>query len=270
MPQSLDSLPPPVVEWRRESDGERKARLEKSGVLEPEKVPVETPEAQKRLMQLKAAHSTPLRLLLESQEQKESAKTSYLIWMGMEFGPWRSLRSPRNTSTVPDGSSGLSLEVTHADWVWKQTQLSFGVRGVFYQGGQYARLKNSIFEGDGFAQFSSSELGPSLAISRMSDQDSSSGRGIWSASFFYTPLRWISAERTSYFGMIDRSDTYSRKSMSLPGLGVQIGAGYEWNALIKTEIFSSVHGAWPLQVRQRYGATLAVALTSKELFPEGK
>lgn len=268
MPQSLDSLPPPVVEWRRESDSERKARLEKAGVLEKE-VP-ESPEVQRRLMWQKASNSTPLRLLLESKEQKEIAKSSYLFWFGMDFGPWRAMKSPHNTTTVPDGSSGLNFEITHPSWIWMGAQLSAGIKGVFYQGGQYARLKDSIFEGNGYAQYSSTELGPAVSFSRHPAEGTDSGRGLWTVGFFYTPVRWITAERSSLFGMIDRSDTYSRTSLSLPGFGFQLAAGYEWNALVKTELFSSVHGAWPWQLRQRYGVTLAVALASKELFPSGK
>jgi len=265
VPQAMDSLPPPAVEWRRESDDERKARLEKAGVLS------EQPAAQGRTnsienSQLPAKGWVPQKLNQQAQAQKEQSKKSAVIWWGCDAGRWYSLKSPRDTSTVTDGSFGLSVELTHPGWIVAGAQFGFGPRVVFFNGGQYAKLQDGIFEGTGYADFSASELGAAASLSNRSNEsstDSLSAR--WSVSALYLPVRWISASGSTVGNMITRSDTHSKTAVNLPGFGVQLSAGFDWNSLLRVEAFSGVQAAWPVQYRLRVGVQTSMGLTSNAL-----
>jgi hypothetical protein len=268
VPQALDTLPPPAVEWRRESDNERKQRMERSGVLSPPAAPL--PGNEPAAMGAPSTSSwAPQQLLSQAKTQKESSKKSYTYWWGVDLARWNVIKAARDTETLTDGSFGLSFEMTHPNWRILDAQFGFGPKAVFYHGGQYAKLSNSPFQGFGYAKFSSSELGLFASLTDRADETQSDWRGFWSSSFFYLPVRWISAEASSKASMIPRSDTYSRTSLSLPGLGVQMSIGFDWNALAKIEAFAAVQGAWPLQLRSRAGLQMSMALTSPDLFLAG-
>lgn len=266
MPQALDTLPPPAVEWRRESDNERKQRMERQGVLSPPAAPSKGIEP---AAMGASTTSAPERLLSQAKTQKETSKKSYTYWWGVDLARWNAIKAARGTRTVTDGSFGLSLETTHPVWRLLNAQFGFGPKAIFYHGGQYAQLSNSPFQGFGYAKFSSSELGLFAALTDRADETQSDWRGFWSSSFFYLPVRWISAEASSSASMISRSETYSRTSLSLPGLGVQMSIGFDWNSLVKVEVFASVQGAWPLQLRSRAGLQMSMALTSQDFFLAG-
>lgn len=258
MPQMPDSLPPPAVEWRRESDEERKQRLERAGVLQPPAAAQSGAEAGKRSL----PESTPAieRFKQQVESFKQKAKKSYLLWWTADMARWSALRSPTNTRTLGDGSYTLGAELTHSDWNIGDSRFSFGPRAFFYNGAQYAKLSDPFFTGDGFATFSSSELGLAANFSYSGDEAESGLRGLWVVGFAYTPVRWVSAETKSSAPMIPRSDTFSRMGINLPGLGFQAEFGADWNSLIRFGVFAGVHGAWPFQVRLRTGVRLSMGM----------
>lgn len=265
MPQSVDSLPPPAVEWRRESDNERRERLERAGVLNS--VPAQSPLAGSKGAGLQdSATAATSRFVGQVQEHSEKAKKQYTWWWGVDLARWHPVKSPRETSTFSDGSFGLFVELTHPTWNTGNFQIGFGPKAVFYHGGQYARLDDPLFQGNGYAKFVSSELGLAAQFTRWNDTPHNAAHGFWSTCFYYLPVRWITAEASSSANMIARSDTYSRTSLSLPGVGLQFATGYAWNSFAKAELFAALQGAWPLQFRSRVGIQLSLALTNDEIF----
>ena len=158
MPQALDSLPPPAVEWRRESDVERRERLERSGVLSPQPKGVKGPGNSSSASSGSGAWAVE-KFVAAAQAQRNAAKNSYSLWCGVDLARWHSIKSPFGTSNVTDGSFGLNFEVTHPQWQIMDAQLGFGPKAVFYHGGQYANLNEPPFSGRGFARFSSGEFG---------------------------------------------------------------------------------------------------------------
>lgn len=258
MPQTLDSLPPPAVQWRRESDEERKQRLERAGIVEPHPAPKVRPEEGAAIVVDKT--SVVARLKEQVVANKEKTKKSFLIWWSADAAKWRALRSPTNTSTLGYGSFSVGAELTHPEWLIGTTVFSFGPRAVFYNGGQYAKLSDPFFEGNGFANFSSSEIGMAATFTRFGDESSYGLRWLGATGIAYTPMRWISAEASNSASMIARSDTWSRTAISLPGLNVQAEVGADWNSLIQAGVFAGVHGAWPFQIRLRTGLRLSMGM----------
>ncbi|MEN9825687.1 MAG: hypothetical protein RI953_1432 [Pseudomonadota bacterium] len=263
MPPSLDSLPPPSVEWRRESDEERKQRLEKAGVLQTK------PDAgsfSREPSAIKPAGNSVIEQLKNQVvANKEKAKKSYLLWWSADLAKWKAVRTPRDTSTLADGSYSLSVELTHPNWTFSGFRLSFGPKALFFNGGQYAKTVDPFFSGNGYADFNSSEVGLSAALTNYSEDAVGELNWIWSLAAAYTPVRWVKADRTSSAALISRSDTWSRTALNLPGLGFQLGAGLDWNALAKVEVFAGLHGAWPWQVRLRTGVQLSLGLPLDEV-----
>ncbi|MBM3381241.1 MAG: hypothetical protein FJY29_02255 [Betaproteobacteria bacterium] len=260
MPQALDSLPPPAVEWRRESDDERRERLEKSGVLNPQVKPAQgsgTPAAPGA----SSSWWTPDKFVADAQEQKKTSQKFYTLWCGVDLARWNPVKSPRDTRNVADGSFGLNFELTHPQWRVLNAQFGFGPKAVFYHGGQYAKLNEPPFSGSGYARFSSGELGIQASLTQRADETQSDWVGLWSWSFYYLPVRFIEAESTSSVSMIPRSDTYSRTALSLPGIGLQTALGFDWNSLLKVDMFAGIQGAWPWQLRSRVGLQFSMALS---------
>lgn len=263
MPQSVDTLPPPAVEWRRESDNERRERLERSGVLPPETLSNPSNDAFKA--KTESPSWAPKELLSQAKEHKESTKKQYIWWWGADLGRWWALKSPRETRTITDGAFGINVELTHPQWMAGNFQFGLGPKAIFYHGGQYAKLQEPGFIGDGYAKFVSSELGLALNFTKHSEELENYLPGFWSMQLFYLPARWIQAEPSTNARMIVRSDTYSRTSLSLPGLGFQLSSGFAWSSMIKVEAFAAVQAAWPLQYRGRAGVQMSMALTSPSL-----
>jgi hypothetical protein len=264
VPQALDSLPPPAVEWRRESDDERRERLERSGVLSPQS---KTSQSDGKPSSPETASGSwrAEKFVAAAQAQKNTSKKAYSLWCGMDLARWKAIKSPRGTQTVADGSFGLNFEVTHPQWRIWDAQLGFGPKVVFYHGGQYANLNEPPFSGMGFARFSSGELGLQATFTQRASETQSDWVGLWSWTFYYLPVRYIAAERTSSSRMIPRSDTHSRTALSLPGMGLQTSLGFDWNSIFKVDVFAGVQGAWPWQVRSRVGLQLSMALTQDDM-----
>lgn len=204
---------------------------------------------------------------LKSQvaKNKEKSKKSYLFWWSADLARWKALRSPRDTSTLADGSYSVSAELTHPDWTFSGFRLSFGPKAYFFNGGQYAKLADRFFTGNGYADFNSSEVGMMASLVRFSDFGSSDLNWLWSLTASYAPVRWVKAFSASSANMIPRSDTWSRTGLNLPGVGFQSGVGFEWNALLRAELFAGVQGAWPWQVRLRTGVQLSMGLPVEEV-----
>jgi hypothetical protein len=173
---------------------------------------------------------------------------------------WRALRSPTNTSTLADGSYSVGSEITHPDWLVGSAIFSFGPKAFFYNGAQYAKLTDPFFKGNGFANFSSSEIGLAANFTRYASESESGLSWLWAAGFAYTPVRWVSAEEKSAAAMIPRSDTYSRTAINLPGLNIQAETGADWNSILQIGLFAGVHGAWPFQIRLRTGLRLSMGM----------
>lgn len=259
MPQSLDSLPPPAMEWRRESDEERKQRLERAGVIQP---PPAAAAASSNSSVLLDKEANPVeRLKQQVAINKEKSRKSYLFWWSADAARWRAVRSPRDTSTMADGSWSLGLELTHPEWILAGAQFSFGPKAVFYNGGQYAKLSDPFFTGNGYANFSVSEFGFSASLTDFLSEPDGAVRFFWTSGVAYAPLRWVIAERTSSAATILRSDTYSKTALNLPGIGLQASIGVDWNSLLKIEAFAGIHGAWPVQIRLRTGVQLSMGLS---------
>ncbi|MEN9528860.1 MAG: hypothetical protein RI932_733 [Pseudomonadota bacterium] len=268
MPQALDSLPPPAVEWRRESDKERQERLERSGVLNPTEKPSQMSGAASPSGSA-ASSWMPEKFTAEAKAQKSAAKKFYTLWCGVDAARWASLKTPRDTRTVADGSFGLNFELTHAQWRIWNAQLGFGPKAVFYHGGQYAKLNEPPFSGNGYARFSAGEVGLHATLTRRAEESPGEWAGLWSWTFYALPVRFIEAETTSSSSMIPRSDTYSRTSLSLPGFGLQTAFGFDWNSIVKADVFAGVQGAWPWQIRSRFGVQLSMALIHDDATPTG-
>lgn len=260
MPQGMQDLPPPVIEWRRESDDERRQRLMRSGVL-----PVKQSEASA------AVSGAPVNLnpargdfINEIDNLRMDAAPLSVYWFGVDAARWSSVKSPRGTKTVSNGSFGLSLEITRRNWSWRGAQLGFGPQALFYHGGQFAALSQSSFQGNGYADFSSTETGVFVNLVRRQDSLASRWQNFLSTSVFFLPVRWISAHSKSSGSMIARSDTHSRVALSLPGLGARVGGGTEWGQFVRGEIFYSIQGAWPMQLRSRVGLQISMGLSVKD------
>lgn len=263
MPQGIQNLPPPAVEWRIESDSERKQRLMRSGVLQkpPDQA---TPSKDAGTSSPVETFSREINELNRRPDgQKANQSSDLLFWFGLDAARWYALRSPKKTSTVTDGSYALSLEIRRADWSWAGAEVGFGPQAVFYHGGQYAPLTGSPLQGQGYADFSSSELGAFLAATRVFKQSGSGWRNFASIGISYLPVRWISADSNSLTGMIARSDTDSRVALSLPGVGARLALGCDWSRFLKGEVFYSLQGAWPLQLRGRFGVQFSLGLVHK-------
>jgi hypothetical protein len=262
LPQTLDSLPPPSIQWRRESDEERKQRLEGSGVLE---APVSSNSRPEAAGQPAVGTTSPIgRFRQEALQNKEKSKKSYLLWWSADLARWQALRSPTNTKTLADGSFSVGAEISHPEWLIGTAIFSFGPRAFFYNGAQYAKLVDPFFKGYGFANFSSSEIGMSANYSWYGSETVSGLRWLGAAGFAYTPVRWVSAEEKSSASMIPRSDTWSRIAINLPGLNLQTEIGADWNSLVQVGLFAGVHGAWPFQIRMRTGLRLSMGMSLNE------
>lgn len=260
MPQGMQDLPPPVIEWRPESYDERRQRLMRSGVL-----PVTQSEASAAVSGA-PVNQTPARgnFIDEIDSLRKDAAASSVYWFAVDAARWRSIKSPRGTKTVSNGSFGLSLEITRRNWRWHGAQFGFGPQALFYHGGQFGALSRSLFQGNGYADFSSTEAGVFVNIVRRQDSLTSRWQKLFAASVFYLPVRWISAHSKSSGNMITRSDTHSRVALSLPGLGARVGGGTEWGQFVRGEIFYSIQGAWPIQLRSRVGLQISMGLSVKE------
>ena len=263
LPPSLDSLPPPSVEWRRESDEERKERLENAGVLATK--PDTGAPSRDNSVSRTVGNSFVEQLKNQIAANKEKAKKSYLLWWSGDLAGWKSIRTPRDTSTVADGSYSVSVELTHPDWTFSGLRLSFGPKAFFFNGGQYAKTVDPFFTGNGYADFNSSEFGLCAGLTNYPDNATGEFNWIWSMGTAYAPVRWVKADRTSEAALISRSDTFSRTALNLPGLGFQVGLGFDWNSLVKMEVFAGFHGAWPWQVRLRTGVQLSLGLPLDEV-----
>lgn len=206
------------------------------------------------------------RLKQQLIQNQQKAKKSYLLWWSADAARWRALRSPRGTSTLADGSWSLGFELTHSDWSTGGMRYSLGPKAFFYNGGQFAKLNDPFFKGDGYADFSASELG--LSASFMQTPEPSDGllAWQWSAAVAYTPVRIITAERTAGAAVIPRSDTTSKTALNLPGVGLQVGFGADCSSLFRLEAFAGVHAAWPVQVRLRTGLQFSMG-TSVDVLP---
>lgn len=262
MPQGIQDLPPPAVEWRRESDDERRQRLIRSGI-----VPSSEPDARANTETSgsSAPSAEPQNALLnEIERTKKNEDRALYVWFGTEAARWTPLRSPKNTSTVSNGSFGLSLELTRTAWRWKKFQIGFGPTVVIFNGGQFANLEASPIQGQGYAEFSSSELGGFVNFVRNGQTGESRWQPTFSLRTSYLPVRMITAESQSFGNMIARSDTYSRNSLSIPGLGLRLAAGIDWGRFLKAEVFYALQGAWPLQLRGRVGIQVSMGLSIQD------
>lgn len=258
MPSTLDSLPPPTVELRRETDEERKNRLERAGVLESSSMP----ELSTRAGRANVGGDDGIveRLKRQGKSHSQISRESYFLWWTSDLAWWRALKSPTGTRTLADGAFSLGAELTHPEWTLSAFRLSVGPKIFFYNGAQYARLSDSIFTGNGFAQFNASELGMSATLVDIAQNSTEAFRGFWDIGMSYTPVRWVKAQKTSSAATIQRSDTYSKTALNLPGVGLQIGFGFDWNSMLRVEAFSGVHGAWPPQLRLRTGLQFSMGI----------
>lgn len=200
----------------------------------------------------------------EAENNQKQMNKNFSLWWSADAARWRALRSPRGTSTVADGSYSVGVEVTHPNWLLGKARVSFGPKALFYNGGQYAPLKKSNIGGSGYGDFSVSELGLSSSFHSTGRDVETGGAFYWSGGLAYTPVRWVRALRTSSIPMIDRSDTRTKVALNLPGLLVQAGFGFDWQSLLRAELFAAVHGAWPVQVRLRTGLQLSMGLSIDE------
>jgi hypothetical protein len=264
LPQSPDSLPPPAVEWRRESDAERKQRLERAGVIDSKPAaatfsPKSSPPSETVVLPVE-------RLKEQLIQNQQKVKKAYLLWWSADAARWRALRSPRDTSTLADGSWSVGFELTHPDWSTGGMRYSLGPKAFFYNGGQFAKLNDPFFVGDGYADFSASELGLSASFMKIPDFSEGLFAWQWSAAVAYTPVRIITAERTAGAAVIPRSDTASKTALNLPGVGLQLGFGADCSSLFRFEAFAGVHAAWPVQLRLRTGLQISMG-TSVDALP---
>ena len=257
MPDGIQDLPPPAVEWRRESDDERRQRLMRSGIVQPNGVSANESSSPDSLAPANARHST---LSNQIEQLRQVSANGLSSWLGLEAARWTAIKSPKKTSTVSDGSFGLNLELTRNSWRWRGFRLGFGPAVVFYHGGQFAELSSSPIRGQGYADFSSSELGAFASFVRIPEVPVSRLQSYTSLSVSYLPVRFISAQSQSLGRMINRSDTYSRTSLSIPGVGLRLAAGMEWGPVVKSEVFYGLQGAWPLQLRSRVGLQVSMGL----------
>lgn len=267
MPQGIQDLPPPAVEWRRESDDERRQRLIRSGIVQPNG-PVQPDGVSGQGSGLREGVS-PVQLqknelFNEIDNLSKSVRQNLHYWFNLEAARWSAMKSPKKTSTVTNGSFGLSVEVSRSAWRWKGFDLGFGPTVVYFNGGQFAELVNSPIQGQGYADFSSCELGGFVNFVRSSEGATSHWHPFFSVTTSYLPVRFITAESQSLGGMNARSDTYSRTSLSLPGLGIRLSVGGELSRFAKGELFYGLQGAWPLQLRSRMGVQISMGLTAPD------
>ncbi|MEY3902835.1 MAG: hypothetical protein RL189_2141 [Pseudomonadota bacterium] len=206
------------------------------------------------------------RLKEQLKQNQQKANKAYLLWWSADAARWSSLRSPRDTSTLADGSWSVGLELTHSDWSAGGLRYSLGPKAFFYNGGQFAKLTDPFFKGNGYADFSASELGLSASFMQIPDFSDGLFAWQWSAALAYTPVRFINAERTAGASVIPRSDTNTKTALNLPGVGLQIGFGADCSSLFRFEAFAGVHAAWPVQVRLRTGLQISMG-TSVDVLP---
>ncbi|MEY2987407.1 MAG: hypothetical protein RJB13_928 [Pseudomonadota bacterium] len=261
MPQSIQDVPPPTVEWRRESDDERQQRLMRSGIVQPSVLSEKKGGTAENSTQVRSSTDA---FLNEISKLNQSVNQNTHYWFGIDLARWNAVKSPKNTSTVSDGSFGLNIEVTRSDWRWKGFRLGFGPAVVFFNGGQFAELTESPIRGQGYADFSSCEFGGFANFVRIPEVPTSRWQSYYSLTTSYLPVRIITAESQSFGRMNLRSDTYSRTSLSVPGLGLRLSAGMDWSQFVRSEIFYALQGAWPLQLRSRVGLQVSMGLTVQD------